>query len=209
MPDLVLHTAPAVEPIEADEVAKRLGLFEVDDRIGAFITAARQSLEGVRGSLERALITQTWDLYLDEFPCGELRLPFPPFQEVVEITVTDDAGAELPIPRSSYRVLKGEFGRVLPVGSWPRVGAIGQGVRIRFVAGYGDDGAAVEKAAAPIVQALVLMVGRMLAVSRADMALRSRTVEGVGATTWMNPDDVRKGITATEDALLAPYRVYS
>lgn len=209
MSGLVLHTAPAVEPISAADVAKRLGLFEADDRIEAFVTAARQSLEGVRGTLERSLITQTWDLYLDAFPCAEIRLPLPPFQRVVEIGVTDAAGVETLLPSTSYRTLKGEVGRVRSIGSWPSVGAETQGVRVRFVAGYGDDGAAIEKVAAPIVQAIVLMVGRMLAASRADMAMRSRTVEGVGATTWMNADDVRKGITATEEALLAPYRVFT
>lgn len=205
---LVLHTPPATEPLTREEVAKRLGLFEADERLTGFIRAARLSLEGPQGWLGRVLITQTWELYLDAFPSGEIRLPFPPFQRVVEIGATDAAGQETALPEASYRVLRGEVGRVLPIGGWPAVGASEQGVRVRFVAGYGDP-AELEAKAAPITQALTLMVGRLLAASRADMAMRSRAVEGVGTTSWMNPDDVRRGITATEDALLMPFRVWS
>ena len=207
---LVPHAFPESEPVTAEAVAKSLGLFEVDDRLTTFIQVARQSLEGLQGWLGRALITQTWDLYLDAFPCDELRLPFPPFQKVDEIVVTNSAGAETVVDPTRYRALKGEFGVIVPVGDWPRasVGARQQGVRVRFTCGYGapED---LAKQAAPIVQAVTLMAGRLLAASRADMALRNRTVEGVGSTSWMNPDDVRKGITATEDALLAPFRVWS
>ncbi|WP_279483413.1 hypothetical protein [Aureimonas sp. SK2] len=206
---LVLHTPPASEPVTAEAVAASLGLFEADARLGGFIQVARQSLEGVQGWLGRALVTQTWDLYLDAFPADELRLPFPPFQRIDEIAVTDGQGVETLLPSARYRALKGEFGIVVPNGGWPNVGAERQGVRVRFTCGYGDTAEEVAAKAAPIVQAITLMAGRLLSASRADMAMRARTVEGVGSTSWMNPDDVRKGITATEDALLAPFRVWS
>lgn len=206
---LVLHSPPETEPVTAEAVAASLGLFDTDPRLSAFVRAARQSLEGAQGWLGRALITQTWDLYLDAFPADAIQLPLPPFQKLEEIAVTDAEGVEAVFPGTAFRVLKGEIGRVLPKGSWPSVGVSEQGVRVRFVAGYGDTPDAVAERAAPIVQAITLMAGRLLALSRADMAMRSRTVEGVGATSWMNPDEVRKGITATEDALLSPFRVWS
>lgn len=205
---LVLHTPPAAEPLSPEDVAKSLGLFEADERLAGFIRAARQSLEGPQGWLGRVLVTQTWELFLDAFPCDEIRLPFPPCQRVLEIGITDAAGRETLLSGASYRVLRGEVGRILPIGAWPVIGASAQGVRIRFVAGYGTP-ADLQERAAPITQALTLMVGRLLAASRADMAMRSRAVDGVGTISWMHPEEVRRGITATEDALLWPFRVWS
>ena len=205
MSELVLFSPPADEPLTIVDIVNGLGLAVDDPKIPDLIRTARQSLEGEEGWLGRALITQTWDLYLDAFPC-EIVLPFPPLQAVTEIAVADSDGVEAILPRTSYRVLKGAIGRIVATRSWPWVGAREQGVRVRFVCGYGDGG---EDVPAPIRSALVLMVGRLMSVNRADMAIRTRAVEGVGSTTWMNPSDVRDGITATEDALLMPYRIWS
>jgi uncharacterized phiE125 gp8 family phage protein len=156
MSELVLFSPPADEPLTIVDIVNGLGLAVDDPKIPDLIRTARQSLEGEEGWLGRALITQTWDLYLDAFPC-EIVLPFPPLQAVTEIAVADSDGVEAILPRTSYRVLKGAIGRIVATRSWPWVGAREQGVRVRFVCGYGDGG---EDVPAPIRSALVLMVGR-------------------------------------------------
>src|ERR1043165_9106345 len=96
--NLRLTDAPSVEPITLEEARDHLRLVASgspathpdDDMIEAFITAARQHIDGKDGWLGRCLITQTWELVLDTFPDGEIRLPLSPVQEVVSIKYDDE-----------------------------------------------------------------------------------------------------------------------
>src|ERR1700680_4023351 len=67
---LSLVTAPTVEPLSVAEARARLNIGpEVTDvALSAFISAARQMIDGRDGWLGRAINTQTWDLVLDRFP---------------------------------------------------------------------------------------------------------------------------------------------
>ena len=76
---LQLVTPPAAEPVslsEAKEHSRITGTDE-DDLITTFIEAAREYCEEYQN---RAYITQTWDLSLDEFPDSPYSLPKPPLQ---------------------------------------------------------------------------------------------------------------------------------
>lgn len=66
-----------------------------DTLLTNLITAARRHVENV---LRRALITQTWELWLDDFPTSGFEIPLPPLQEPV---VT--AGAF--VTGTTYRIL--------------------------------------------------------------------------------------------------------
>ena len=76
-------TAPAAEPVTADEVKDQLRLdgTDQDTMIDLLIAAARA---GVEKYLGRALITQTLQLFYDSFP-AEIELPYPPYQSVSHI----------------------------------------------------------------------------------------------------------------------------
>lgn len=69
---LHLTTAPAIEPVTVEEVRYFLRIDsdpgEDDALIGSLITAARQEAEKIT---RRQLITATWEMRLDEFPCGD------------------------------------------------------------------------------------------------------------------------------------------
>ena len=72
---LRLAVAPATEPVSASEAKAHLRVTGSGDDtyIGALITAARQLAEQ---KCNRALITQTWDLVLDAWPCdGVVQIP--------------------------------------------------------------------------------------------------------------------------------------
>ena len=64
---LRLVTAPLIEPITRDEAKEflRVDHDNDDELITSLISAARFNLEDY---ISQALITQTWDLYLDSFP---------------------------------------------------------------------------------------------------------------------------------------------
>ncbi len=62
--------------------------------IAFLISAVRGQIDAGDGWLNRALITQTWDMYLDAFPCGngEIRMPFYPLQSVTAVQYYDTDG---------------------------------------------------------------------------------------------------------------------
>ena len=95
---LAIKTAPTTEPLTIDEAKLHLREdgTDQDDLISSLIVAARQHVEDV---LKRSLITQTWELWLEEFPSRDyIEIPFPPLQ-VPSVT----AGAF--VTGTAYRIL--------------------------------------------------------------------------------------------------------
>jgi uncharacterized phiE125 gp8 family phage protein len=158
---LVLTTAPAVEPVTTSEAKSHLRVDYADDDtlIGTLITAARQMVEAIT---RRALITQTWDLWLDAFP-GEahIEIPLPPLQSITSITYYDDADIATTFSSTNYYVdTKREPGRIVlrDTASWPSATLRGaNGAAIRFIAGYGLAVAVPQQ----LKQATLLMVGHL------------------------------------------------
>lgn len=139
---LKLYTAPATEPVTAAECKSHMHIDASDDDtyIGTLITAARQAVEEYT---RRALITQTWELALDEAPCGDvIELPRPPLATVTHVKWYDDSDTETTISSSTYYVdLYAEPGKVkLRIGDvWPDQGDLrtANGILVRYTAGYG------------------------------------------------------------------------
>ena len=157
---LRLVTAPALEPLDLDADAKphlRVDFNDDNAHILGLITAVRDHVEVTE--LSSALLSQTWELVLDDWPTSPLTFPKPPLQSVTSITYTDIDGNSDTVDSSAYLVDADSWpGRlVLRNGqSWPSVTLreIG-GVVIRFVAGYGDD---IEDVPTPIRQAMLLIL---------------------------------------------------
>ena len=120
------------------------------------IKAAREWCEGYQN---RAYVTQTWKLILDEWPEEYIRVPLPPLQVVSSVKYTDSAGIQTPWPAVERLVdIYSEPGRIVPAygKSWPSV--ILQpayGIEVEFVAGYGVAAAVPER----VKQAMKLIVG--------------------------------------------------
>lgn len=190
---LKLITAPAAEPVSASEAKSHLRVDTTadDTYIGTLITVARQNVES---HLRRSLINQTWEVVLDAFPAGVIRLPKPPLASVTSIKYTDDEGNESTYSSANYVVdTDTEPGRVvLKSGqTWPAVTlAAANGVRVRYVAGYGAAGSNVPQA---IRQAILLVIGSLYE-NREDVLVAQGVSIGV----------LPFGVVA----LLAPYRIY-
>lgn len=143
-----LYTPPTSEPIHLTEAKLHLRL--AADAIGAASYTAEDAalsaaVSAVRGVAEaetwRALVLQTWDYYLDEWPItDEIILPFPPLRRVDGITYTDSEGVVNTLPSTEYSVdTVSEPGRVvLAYGKvWPSATlAPSIPIKIRFAAGY-------------------------------------------------------------------------
>ena len=94
-----------------------------DDLLTSLIQSAREHVEDIT---RRALLTQTWYAYLDEFPADRdfIRLPFGNLQSVTSVKYKDSAGTETTMTVATDYLVEtnGEqCGRiVLPYGvSWP------------------------------------------------------------------------------------------
>lgn len=156
--DLVLAIGPAVEPVTLQEAKDHLRVTTTDEDtlIQSYIKAAREHVETFT---RRALMQQTWDLFLDAFPSSsEIALPMPPLQSVISFTYTDKDGVQTVWDPSNYLVnANKEPGRlVLAYGkSWPAVTLLPtSGIAVRFAAGY-KDGASVPEAAKLAIKTLV------------------------------------------------------
>ena len=107
-----------------------------DPLLNMLIQAARQHAETY---LKRALITQTMDLHLDNFPCWTLKMPVP-LQSVSAITYFDSNGVEQTLAADQYLVdSTTEPARITPAFGlvWPVTQYRNNAVKVRFVAGYG------------------------------------------------------------------------
>lgn len=108
-----------------------------DTLIASLITAARIHCENFSG---RTYMTTTRHLYLDAFPRGEIRLPYPPIQSVTSVEYKASSGAPAAVPTANYVVdIVSEPGRIaLAYGaSWPSTYPEINAVHITYVAGYG------------------------------------------------------------------------
>lgn len=235
---LVLVTAPTVEPLTVAQARARMAIAAgeaSDETVTAWIKAERQRFDGKDGMLGRSLNTQTWDLYLDGFPGlypekpfpvqgrdwyrspsyvhpEGVRMPLPPTQSITSVTYLDANGVSTVLDPSAYRLIPGDPGHLIPMGSysWPGTlysngyGASYGSVIVRFVAGYGP---LPEDVPEPIRNAIALGIGAARARSGSNALVRSETVDGVGSTSYMDTSNVSNDIAMQMNTLLRPYRV--
>lgn len=157
---LTLITSPTQEPLTLEETKVHLKVDEADDDglIYALIEAARSYCESYQ---RRVYISQTWELWLDDWPDGDyIALPLPPLQSVTSVIYYDTDDTEATFSSDDYFVdTKNEPGRVhLNYGEvWPTTTLRpANGVVVRFVAGYGSEVSDVPEKAK---QAMKLLIG--------------------------------------------------
>lgn len=152
-------TAPAIEPITLTEVKAQLGITDtvMDTIITRRIIEARQWAEDY---MQRAIITQTQEIRLDEFPySGKIVLPFPNLLSIVSIKYIDSNGVETTLASNTYEVDTHSYkGSVRPIygTEWPTARDEGNAVRVQYTCGYGATTASVPEL---VREALILLVG--------------------------------------------------
>lgn len=181
---LTLVTPPEVEPLLLDETKDHLEVSysDRDAMIRTLILVARQRCEG---ATRRTLITQTWDLFLDQWPTwdgyhggnvfepvntllpagGYVCLPKAPLQSITFVKYVDLAGNTQTWDPSNYLV-------ETPVGDrcargrlslgwvkvWPVIRPTMNAIQIRMVTGYGDE---ADDVPAILRQAMLLDIGTL------------------------------------------------
>ena len=169
--DIKLVTGPAVEPITIDEAKLhlRVDAFEDDYTINSLVKCARQYVEIVTGL---ALITQTWDQYLQDWPCnGEIILRRSPLISVASVNVKDTAGTETAVASTVYIVdANQDPPRIVEAygQTWPSTTLYpASPIRIRFTAGHGATAASVPE---PLRAAMLLLIGHWFKFREAVLA---------------------------------------
>lgn len=139
IPSFILKTPPLREPIGLDEVKKqsRIDIDDDDLLIQGYILGVRKMVEGL---YHLALITQTWTMYLDYMPFGEIEIYKIPIQKINSVKYMDAAGVYQTLATNQYTAdLNRRPPRIIPAinASWPQVTCRPSAVAVEFDAGYG------------------------------------------------------------------------
>ena len=141
------------------EVIKKAGPTTEDNLLNTLIAAAREDCEKFQN---RAYCSQTWELWLDDWPTkGVLLIPLPPLQSITSIDYYDTEDAAHEFDESNYFVdTKSEPGWVVlnSGASWPSTTLRpANGICVTFVAGYGAASAVPKNVKA----AMLLLIGHL------------------------------------------------
>ncbi len=153
---LVIVTEPTEEPITLDQAKAHLRV-DTDDDDAYILGLIKVAREYAETATRRALITQTWKYYLEDWPKGDhIDIPMAPLQSVSLITYENSAGTVATWAATEYVVdTYSTPGRVvLAYGkSWPNATLnVSNPICITFICGYGtpDDIPEMLKAAMKI-----------------------------------------------------------
>jgi uncharacterized phiE125 gp8 family phage protein len=193
---LVLVTPPAAVPLSLAEVRAQCRVDDTseDALLMGYVHSAVSWIDGHEGWLGRALITQTYDLTLDQFPYGYhpiVRLPLAPLQAVTSITYVDGNGTVQTLAPASYQIA-GQYVWPAYGQTWPTTRCQPRAITVRLRTGYGDNWNSVPEA---IRQALAMLVAYWF---------NQREAAAIGPD-YGPVSDVPYGVKA----LLEPFRVWS
>jgi uncharacterized phiE125 gp8 family phage protein len=152
-----LKTAPADFPIEFEEVKTHLRIdgTDEDDYIQALIIAATKYCENFQ---RRAYVTQTWELWIDEWP-EYFSIPLPPLVSVTSIDYYNTSDVKATVSSADYFVdTKSEPGRIVLnySKSWPSTTLRPtNGICVTYICGYGYS----DNVPQNIKQAILLLIG--------------------------------------------------
>lgn len=192
-------TEPICEPLTCLQVYEHLRINPYDEEIDessieyieTLIAAVRTDTEGF---LNRALITQTWKYYLDEWPSAKyIEIPKSPLQSISSVTVLTVDKVPATLDPIYYLIdTVSNRGRLVLAEdeSWPTEKLYPMNpIQIEFVCGYGDTPEDIPKR---IIQALLIGV--------ADLYENRESVIVGQATNVLKLDTVER--------LLYPYKVW-
>lgn len=133
---LLLTAEPLIEPVSMAELKAflRVDYDDDDDLIEAMLKAVRKQCENFTG---RALIEQTYSLFLDEIDKDHIQLPRQPLLEIIEVKLYDSDDNSLIYNPINYGVdlISGK----LVLKNQVSAGREYNGIEISFKAGYGSN----------------------------------------------------------------------
>lgn len=159
--DLILVTGPLIEPLTLQEVKDHLRI-DSDDEDSYIEPLIQPAREWAEAYLNRALINQTFDLFLERFPRWSgtaIEFPHPKLQSITSVLYQDILDVQQTWSNTLYTTdTNREVGRIIPITDevYPDTFGHIHDVVIRFVAGYGLNSEDVPRA---IIQSMLLKIG--------------------------------------------------
>lgn len=144
-PELV--TAPAAELLSLEEVKEflRVENSDEDTLLGSLIATAAGHLDGFRGMLGKALLTQTWRQRLSDFPEGPwLAIPVGPVRSITNLEYIDQSGGTQTF--TAFHLINTPLGSALELetsATWPLPACRPDAVTVTWSAGFGDTASSV------------------------------------------------------------------
>jgi hypothetical protein len=201
---LTIVVKPTAFPVTMDEARAHMRIDSDDAAEDAIISANINAATAYAEKwLGLALITRTFDLFLDQWPTRrtekwwdgtrtgsisemfqterELMVPFPPLQSVTHIKTYDDSDTESTFAASKYFVdTATKPGRIVlrDAAETPAPTRVANGLEIRCVAGYGDDYADVPE---NIRQGILRMAAHLFEARGECPLEEAADVSGAGA----------------------------
>lgn len=154
--DRSLVTSPVNPVLSTAEVKAHLRIDGSDE--DTYLDGLRDAaVAWVEQYLDRQLITQTWDVFLDEFDGAIEIARMYPVQSVDSVKYRDAADVEQTANASTYYVDSLAYPVMIkPVDTWPGTHERPNAVTVRLTVGYGANGTDVPE---PIRKAVLLVVG--------------------------------------------------
>lgn len=177
---LELTSAPANKAIEYSDLKGHLRLTTDDDQSYIEDNLLPAMIDYAEKYTGRALVTQTWKLYLDAFPSPQkdgrklIYIPKPPLQSITSIKYYDVDDTLLTLAASEYNVDTIDEPGVVELKSgnvWPGTKNKINAIEITFVAGYGAAKASVPGG----IKTAMLMLGAHFYLNRTPV------MTGIGA----------------------------
>jgi uncharacterized phiE125 gp8 family phage protein len=140
---------PTIEPVTIALLKKHARVGDCNDEDVVYERYLKLGREMVETDLQRALITQTWQLHMDRFPSDAIELRICPVQSVTSVTYVDGLGVTQTWSPANYIAnVQSEPGRIaLAYGqAWPVARCQENSVTVTFVAGYGGVSSVPERA---------------------------------------------------------------
>lgn len=186
-----LKTAATDDVVSLAEIKAHCRVDHNDDDVmlAQMVKAAVSHFEAMRGILGICLAQQVWELYLDAFPVGELKIELPPIVSIdtVEYIAPDGTDYTTWAGVNYGTDTKGHYGWVVPVDTWPDTKDTINAVRVTFTAGFTTD--ELNGVAASLKIAVMLLAAHWYA---------NRETVSIGNTTSALP--------FTVDALIAQWK---
>lgn len=184
-----LVTAPSSVVISLEEAKQHLRVdhSDEDDLIEAYTEAATGAVEQESG---RALVDQTWDLYLDAMPDSAddpIEIAKPPLLEILGVFYRDSAGDEQEFAAASYNIDDTSIpARIVAVSAWPTAKEMINAVRVRFRAGYVDTSSspAVGEVVGALRQAILMTLSHLYH-NRESVVIGVSAVELPRGAMWL------------------------
>ncbi len=133
---------PPSEDVISLEQARRNCSVDGDDHDETLVDLIQQARNYCEEQTDVCLLTATWEMTFDAFPCGAkpLELPRWPAQSIDSVTYIDSAGDEQTIDSDDLKLRIDDLGRgrLATVGwaNWPSTRSTPDAVRLRFLAGW-------------------------------------------------------------------------